>query len=487
MGASQNMPKNVVIFSDGTGQAGGLLPDERRSNVYKLYRATRCGPDSRVDPDKQVAFYDAGLGSASDAEEVKIGFVRKVYNVLSQATGLGMTTNIIDCYTAILQSWEPGDRIYLFGFSRGAYTVRCVGGVLGHCGVPTRMPDGTPLKRDAKTARKIATIAVKSVYQHGAGRRDERFTKQRAELAEGFRKTYHSNNPENAANVVPYFIGVWDTVGALGISVAQQILVFIMLLFLAFVASATVWSLVPWDVSFADWIVASVVASASLFVIWYIGTHLKFAGGLSDPWWKTLHLTGWRMRFYDTYLNPRVEYAKHALSIDENRATFERVGWTPKVGAVEGREPAWFEQVWFAGVHSDVGGSYLENESRLSDISLKWMVDRALAARHPLIVETNWLNLFPSAKGMQHDECKSGRLPWKTGTRKIPRDAPLHPTVLERFELNDILHFDEVRHYRPDALRNHLAVAKYYQVDPDLNGGETGQGGIMVKVPAETG
>lgn len=83
------------------------------------------------------------------------------------------------------------------------------------------------------------------------------------------------------------------------------------------------------------------------------------------------------------------------------------------------------------------------------------MVERALAVRHPLIVETNWLNLFPSAKGMQHDERISGRLSWNTGTRKIPNDAPLHPTVLERFELEAVLHFDEVRNYRPEALRNH--------------------------------
>ncbi|MGY3532244.1 uncharacterized protein (DUF2235 family) [Bradyrhizobium sp. USDA 4452] len=57
------MPKNILIFSDGTGQAGGLRPDENRSNIYKLYRATRCGPDTAIDPREQLTFYDAGLGS----------------------------------------------------------------------------------------------------------------------------------------------------------------------------------------------------------------------------------------------------------------------------------------------------------------------------------------------------------------------------------------------------------------------------------------
>ena len=57
------MPRNIVIFSDGTGQRGGLLFDERRSNIYKLYRATRCGPDSSINPAEQVTYYDPGIGT----------------------------------------------------------------------------------------------------------------------------------------------------------------------------------------------------------------------------------------------------------------------------------------------------------------------------------------------------------------------------------------------------------------------------------------
>jgi uncharacterized protein (DUF2235 family) len=57
------MAKTILIFSDGTGQIGGLRPDQRLSNVYKMYRAMRPGPDSPIDPRKQVAFYDAGLGA----------------------------------------------------------------------------------------------------------------------------------------------------------------------------------------------------------------------------------------------------------------------------------------------------------------------------------------------------------------------------------------------------------------------------------------
>jgi hypothetical protein len=125
------MGKNVVIYSDGTGQAGGFRFDEDRSNIYKLYRATRCGPDSSVDPHKQVAFYDPGLGSQADGGHLAGWLARWVYNLVSQATGFGITANIIDCYAALIRLWRPGDRIFLIGFSRGGLHRPVFGG--RHC------------------------------------------------------------------------------------------------------------------------------------------------------------------------------------------------------------------------------------------------------------------------------------------------------------------------------------------------------------------
>ena len=86
------MAKNILIFSDGTGEAGGMTPDENVSNIYKLFRATRCGPDSDIDPRDQLTFYDPGLGSQPEtgvfgAERA----YRWAYNLVSQATGLGIT------------------------------------------------------------------------------------------------------------------------------------------------------------------------------------------------------------------------------------------------------------------------------------------------------------------------------------------------------------------------------------------------------------
>jgi len=105
------MSKNLIIFSDGTGQAGDLTSDENVSNIYKPFRATRCRPDSRIDLGQQLAFYAPGPGSQPDSGVFSIQRAyRWLHNLVSQATGLGITANIIDCYAAILRMWEPGDR-----------------------------------------------------------------------------------------------------------------------------------------------------------------------------------------------------------------------------------------------------------------------------------------------------------------------------------------------------------------------------------------
>src|SRR5437870_11763033 len=166
--------KNIIIYSDGTGQRGGLMFDERRSNVYKLYRATRCGPDSSFDPAEQLAFYDPGLGTLPPGNGLLvIRAWRWFYNLASRATGLGLTANIIDCYAAIVRLWRPGDRIFVFGFSRGAYTVRCLAGVIALCGIPTRRGPNERLRLDMASSRKLASYAVKHVYQFTASRKFE--------------------------------------------------------------------------------------------------------------------------------------------------------------------------------------------------------------------------------------------------------------------------------------------------------------------------
>lgn len=468
------MARNIIIFSDGTGQAGGLTPDENVSNIYKLYRATRCGPQSSVDPRQQLTFYDPGLGSQPDEGIFAAQRVyRWLHNLVSQATGLGITMNIIDCYAAILQMWQPGDRIFLFGFSRGAYTVRCLGAVLALCGVPTTMADGrTPLYRDAGSTRKIAKEAVRNVYQHVSSPKDKAYLEQRKALALQFRQKYGSD-ADGAPNVNPFFIGVFDTVAALGsylLSAALLIALAVIIAVGSYVQSLFLFSF--WAAF--GWLAGITVLIA---VVWYLITHIQYAGGLPDySFWQTLHLTAPKLKFYDLHLDNAVWYARHAMSIDENRADFARVRWGSTHNSGPPRPdsyPDWLDQIWFAGVHSDVGGSYAENEARLSDVTLDWMIraaenlpDDKSANGNGIKVDRSFLQLTPDACGPQHDAREPGYLwSWiklKKGLRKIDHNAILHKTVYERFAAEKVQHYYELKPYRPENLFDHDDLKKYY-------------------------
>lgn len=462
------MAKNILIFSDGTGQAGGLLPDEKRTNVYKLYRATRCGPDTDNDPLRQVAFYDPGLGSETPPGSREVPFGRRLYNLVSQATGLGITRNIIDCYAAIIELWRPGDRIYLFGFSRGAYTVRCLGGVLALCGVP-RTEHGRPIAVDPVTAKRVATEAVKKVYQHGASKKQQRFRDQRDDLAAAFRNKYGSDDG-GQSNVVPYFIGVWDTVAALGASWPKMLLAAIIALPGVLGALAAIaWAGSLAFGSFAGWFAALIGLTAAGLLIAYLWTHVKWAVGTRDPVWRTFHIVAWRLKFYDRNLNERVQFARHALSIDERRKDFKRVEWANAKSIAAGRKGPinWFEQIWFAGVHGDVGGGYIENESRLSDITLQWITDEALRLPHPISVDRAYLRPRPSPAGMQHDETRTGMLglgflSWAIQPRKVPDGAFVHASVIERMALPQVQNYGTFETYDPAPLRG----ISYHRYDP---------------------
>src|SRR5579863_6003257 len=156
------MGKNILVFADGTGNEGGLLPDESRTNVYSLFRATRVGSDSTIDPAQQLAFYVPGIGTPIPGVT---SWWQRVKEQIQQSYGGGITKKIIDCYVAILGVWRPGDRIYLFGFSRGAYTVRCLAHVLEVIGIPKTEACGEPLNLEPAELRNVARAAVRILYR----------------------------------------------------------------------------------------------------------------------------------------------------------------------------------------------------------------------------------------------------------------------------------------------------------------------------------
>lgn len=471
------MAKNILIFSDGTGQAGGLKPDQALSNVYKLYRATRVNPDNIINPDDQVAFYDAGLGTDNDEGSIPFRPIKLYRKMLSGATGTGISRNIADCYEAIIKHYEPGDRIYLFGFSRGAYTARCVGGVLSLCGVPTRGADGGNVPRFGSALRSIADEAVGSVYEHGSGKEAaEKYTKERVEKARRFREKYGSGDAHGQANVLPYFIGVFDTVAALGSAGLFRVVVTGLLLALLVGLAAIVAYVLASIFGVGFWFGFSVLAalSGAGALAMHLRANLKIIRDYPSPGKHSWHIVSWRLNFYNTFLNKRVRYARHAMAIDEDRENFPRVRWDVEGNLVRYGvdEPEWLKQVWFAGNHSDIGGSYPEDESRLSDIALQWMLEEATALPDPIHVDRSKLHLFPSAAGMQHCEVGSMRdrywgwvpdrlrLVWSIKQRQVLDEAPLHATVHERFALPSVFKYGIKQPYRPANLAAHKNIAQ---------------------------
>jgi uncharacterized protein (DUF2235 family) len=99
------MPRNLLILSDGTGLAGGVSPEIADSNVYKICRGTQ-GPN--IDVEKQIVFYDPGVGSVVGE---KASLWQRLWARICGASGIGLTDNIIDCYTDIILKWKPGDRV----------------------------------------------------------------------------------------------------------------------------------------------------------------------------------------------------------------------------------------------------------------------------------------------------------------------------------------------------------------------------------------
>ncbi len=281
------MPKNIVVFSDGTGQEGGT---DHNTNVYKLFNLI-LDRSSR-----QASFYDRGIGT---------GWRKATGNI----AGRGFSKNVMQCYEFIFHNFEHGDKIFLFGFSRGAATVRSLAGFIHLFGILPRSRG-----RLIKEAWKIYKI--------------KNHDTRKARAAE-----FVDLNHTMWAHVE--FLGVWDTVAALG------------------VPSSRVDKIVNWLIPHG---------------------------------------------FHDFNLSECVKHACHALAIDDRRKTFHPVFFRPDLV-----EKQTLRQVWFMGMHTDVGGGYREKE--LSDIALEWMLQHAV--RRGLHIYNNKKRkeptCTPNPNGKMHD------------------------------------------------------------------------------------
>src|SRR5690349_514860 len=154
------MAKNIVICSDGTGNQD---IKGRGTNVFKLFEAIDLN-GHRTDPglDPQIAFYDDGVGT----EDLK------ALRILGGGAGLGLARNVRRLYTDLARVYDPGDRIFLFGFSRGAFTVRTLAGMIATCGI---LNGGDVNNRYVSTAQGLED-AVDRVYEAYRARYDSWLT-----------------------------------------------------------------------------------------------------------------------------------------------------------------------------------------------------------------------------------------------------------------------------------------------------------------------
>ncbi|MET4802837.1 DUF2235 domain-containing protein [Bradyrhizobium sp. LB11.1] len=507
------MPKNIVVYSDGTGQDGGVRPEQRISNVYKMYRSSHVHPDNAMDPTEQVCFYDPGLGTDSGASGLT-GVMRKIDKLLQSVTGRGITKNMADCYEFIINHYEDGDRIYLIGFSRGAYTVRGLANTIMLCGIPTKAENGS-LLRYRKQVHDIAREAVETVYEHGAGHARADYETERDEQARRFRAKYGCNfvgedADKDRSNAAAYFVGVFDTVAALGASGMRRFLIQTGLTVLfggvASLASAVL-AILPslvakYYLGFGFWWPELAISAALviLAVVWFLyrqrAQYTKTIYDFPTKGEKRSHQAEWKSENFDRLLSRYVGTARSANAIDERRKDFDRVTW----GQPDSTQ---LSQCWFAGNHSDIGGSYPETESRLSDISLQWMLEETLRLDHPIkfgpvtvngeaVAGTGTagtpLNLYPDGRSVQHSEIAGTRDAIDAFRERLPRilrgllahanyeiikrsilpQANVHPTVKDRFALKVVIDCakDTVGDYRPEALREHVDFKQFYPDPP---------------------
>lgn len=265
------MPKRIVVCCDGTGNGFDHVDEE--SNVAKIYSSIAINSGQRC-------YYHPGVGTMGSPNS-RGRFGREWSRMKGLAFGAGLLANVGDAYRYLMDTYEDGDEIFLFGFSRGSFTVRVLASVIHVYGLLC-------------AGNQEAIPYILQMYSKNS--REAGHTEKTFSTNEAFKWQF-----SHANQVRIKFCGLWDTVSSYG------------------------------------WI--------------YDPIQLPFLG-----------------------CNPIIDIGRHAISIDERRCFYKDNLW----GSPEPAQD--FRQVWFSGVHSDIGGSYLEPTSGLSKITLEWMLVEAIKA-----------------------------------------------------------------------------------------------------------
>ncbi len=301
--------KNIILLSDGTGNSSS---SNAKTNVWRLYQALDLR-DSANGGVRQVAFYDDGVGTSG----------LRPLMILGSVFGWGLKRNIFDLYQFLCRNYEPGDRIFAFGFSRGAFTIRILVALIVSQGI-ARCRTDSELGRATADAYRAFRASQRNttgspLIRWGRGIRNAAVWIKRWACDQRYhghdkfpRPKRDPSSPLDEKMVT--FVGVWDTVAAYGLPFSEL---------------TRGWDQVVWPLSMSE-----------------------------------------------NILSPNVGIARHALSLDDERDTFHPVLWDEEGerqqierGLVE---PGRLRQVWFSGMHADVGGGYPDDG--ISMAPLLWMI-----------------------------------------------------------------------------------------------------------------
>lgn len=407
------MSKKISLYLDGTFNT----PDSQ-TNVYKLFSLTKgyaTGPDltdlenpkwkkilkalinkfndydidhtsldteyTALRSEKLVRYYDPGVGT------------RFLNRLRGGAFGKGISENISQAYDFLCHVWEPGDEIYVFGFSRGAYTARSLVGLLNLVGLLDHK-----LSRDPQN-RKIVIDYLHAYIQYLHQQTQFDLQYRDTKPSEPIKPRLLKNIPEWRQNTPVKFIGVWDTVGSLGIP----------------------------------------------------NRFKSFLAGFTFNVQETLG---------NTEICSNVEYAYHAMAIDEHRIDFKVTPWTYAKQSTD--LPAKLkkvEQMWFVGAHSNVGGGYKGNF--LSDISCEWMQSNATLAG------LEFSDVFVTNKEALSSMVRDSYSEFAGGIHKffnkpVLRDIHFNAQAAEGGVINELIHpsvwsyFLHTVAYQPDNIPGHI-------------------------------
>lgn len=409
--------KRLAVFCDGTWND---LRMPERTNVARL---AKCVADTAPNGVQQVVYYDTGVGVSAGISRL----VDWATGIAGGAFGQGLDEKIEDAYRFLVLNYEVGDEIYIFGFSRGAYTARSLCGLIRKCGIVRRncfdmIPQAVALYRNQARPEDVAGFRQQYAQRSAAGLAvaagwEDLPEEQRQQWGRRHGSSAERSEKEQADDATPIyrlmFLGVWDTVGALGIPPKFRLL----------------------------------------------------AGLLNR-----------RYRFHDTNASSLITHLRHAVSVDEDRWAFDVTpvsniealnrDWAGSTGAEvdDALAPNYvpyeqrpYQQRWFPGDHGAVGGG--NPEPGLSSGTLLWMAEGAFRAGLALKVDPGnelndaMLHATPLAEWRIRKDGQP-RAPWEfdgLGLAAGYRDRR-GPLTFDELHENTVSRYEARPEYRPRPL-----------------------------------